>query len=55
MPAALGSALERVDGLATVVLDSSPARAGDVLVVISLSGRNALPVEMARDTPAPAA
>ncbi|MFE2035574.1 SIS domain-containing protein [Streptomyces scopuliridis] len=47
MPATLGSALERVDGLAGAVLDSSPARAGDLLVIISLSGRNALPVEMA--------
>ncbi|MEV0575581.1 SIS domain-containing protein [Streptomyces sp. NPDC050392] len=47
MPATLGSALERVDGLAGAVLDSSPATAGDVLVVVSLSGRNALPVEMA--------
>ncbi|MGW0364255.1 SIS domain-containing protein [Streptomyces sp. NPDC002990] len=47
MPATLGSALERVDGLAAAVLDSSPAAEGDVLVVISLSGRNALPVEMA--------
>ncbi|MEU1665855.1 SIS domain-containing protein [Streptomyces sparsogenes] len=47
VPATLGSALERVDGLAGAVLDNSPARAGDVLFVISLSGRNALPVEMA--------
>ncbi|MFI6639474.1 SIS domain-containing protein [Streptomyces sp. NPDC050504] len=47
MPATLGSALERVDGLAGAVLDSSPVKAGDVLVIISLSGRNALPVEMA--------
>ncbi|CAL9465355.1 hypothetical protein SUDANB120_02726 [Streptomyces sp. enrichment culture] len=47
MPATLGSALERVGGLAGAVLDSSPATAGDVLFVISLSGRNALPVEMA--------
>ncbi|KNB51540.1 SIS domain-containing protein [Streptomyces caatingaensis] len=46
-PATLGSALERVDGLAGAVLDTSPARAGDVLIVISLSGRNSLPVEMA--------
>lgn len=49
MPATLGSALERVDGLASAVLDSSPARAGDLLVIISLSGRNALPVEMAQN------
>ncbi|GCB48307.1 SIS domain-containing protein [Streptomyces sp. NL15-2K] len=47
MPATLGSALERVDGLASAVLDSSPVRTGDTLVIISLSGRNALPVEMA--------
>ncbi|MEW2490734.1 SIS domain-containing protein [Streptomyces sp. NPDC048411] len=47
MPATLGSALERVEGLAGAVLDSSPANAGDLLVIISLSGRNALPVEMA--------
>ncbi|MET8632393.1 SIS domain-containing protein [Streptomyces sp. NPDC004096] len=47
MPATLGSALERVDGLAGAVLDSSPLRSGDLLVIISLSGRNALPVEMA--------
>jgi uncharacterized phosphosugar-binding protein len=47
MPAPLGSALERVEGLAGAVLSTSPLREGDVLVVISLSGRNALPVEMA--------
>ncbi len=47
MPAPLGSALERVDGLASAVLDSSPLRVGDALLIISLSGRNALPVEMA--------
>lgn len=47
-PATLGSALERVSELAATVLDASPARAGDTLTVISLSGRNALPVEMAQ-------
>ncbi|MEV7087571.1 SIS domain-containing protein [Streptomyces sp. NPDC093085] len=47
MPAPLGSALERVEGLAGTVLDASPAGPGDLLVIISLSGRNALPVEMA--------
>ncbi|MCS0600363.1 SIS domain-containing protein [Streptomyces sp. LP11] len=46
-PATLGSALERVDGLAGAVLDTAPIRSGDALVIISLSGRNALPVEMA--------
>lgn len=48
VPATLGSALERVEGLATAVLDTSPARGGDVLFVISLSGRNTLPIELAR-------
>lgn len=48
VPATLGSALERVEGLARVVLDTSPARAGDLLIIISLSGRNTLPVEMAQ-------
>ncbi|MEU2430624.1 SIS domain-containing protein [Streptomyces sp. NPDC007861] len=47
MPATLGSALERVDGLASAVLDTSPVRSGDLLIIVSLSGRNALPVEMA--------
>ncbi|MFJ7149513.1 SIS domain-containing protein [Streptomyces sp. NPDC100445] len=47
IPATLGSALERVDGLAGAVLATSPVRAGDALLIISLSGRNALPVEMA--------
>jgi uncharacterized phosphosugar-binding protein len=47
VPATLGSALERVEGLAGAVLDTSPARSGDLLVIISLSGRNQLPVEMA--------
>ena len=46
-PATLGSALERVGGLADVVLETSPLRAGDALIVISLSGRNTLPVELA--------
>ncbi|MEU6340133.1 SIS domain-containing protein [Streptomyces sp. NPDC046977] len=49
VPATLGSALEQVGGLAGVVLGTSPLRAGDVLVIVSLSGRNPLPVEMARD------
>lgn len=49
VPATLGSALERVEGLADAVLETSPARDGDLLFVISLSGRNTLPVEMAQN------
>ncbi|MDH6577618.1 SIS domain-containing protein [Kitasatospora sp. MAP5-34] len=48
LPAPLGSALERVSGLATATLDLTPARAGDLLVVISLSGRQMMPVELAQ-------
>jgi len=47
MPATLGSALEGVEGLATAVLETGPLRTGDLLFIISLSGRNTLPVEMA--------
>ncbi|MGA5701176.1 sugar isomerase domain-containing protein [Peterkaempfera bronchialis] len=47
MPAPLSSALERVSGLATATLDASPAVSGDLLFVISLSGRNMMPVELA--------
>ncbi|MEZ0093926.1 sugar isomerase domain-containing protein [Streptacidiphilus sp. EB129] len=47
VPAHLGSSLERVSGLATATLDASPARSGDLLFVISLSGRQTMPVELA--------
>jgi uncharacterized phosphosugar-binding protein len=38
--------LERLPGLAHVYLVNSPVEAGDVLVVVSNSGRNAVPIEM---------
>jgi uncharacterized phosphosugar-binding protein len=47
IPVHLSSALERVTGLAGTVLDASPARSGDLLFVISLSGRQVMPVELA--------
>jgi uncharacterized phosphosugar-binding protein len=40
--------LERLSGLAEVILNHEPVRRGDVLVVASNSGRNAAPVEMAQ-------
>ncbi|WP_026414342.1 SIS domain-containing protein [Actinomadura oligospora] len=46
-PATLGTALERLPGLASALLDNGPVREGDVLIVVSVSGRNALPVEIA--------
>lgn len=47
-PPSKTSAMERLSGLAEVILDASPAKAGDVLLVVSTSGRNRVPVEMVR-------
>ncbi len=47
-PATLSTAVERLPGLATAVLDNTPVQSGDVLILVSLTGRNAVPVEMAR-------
>lgn len=47
-PATLGSAMEKLSGFAQAILDSSPIEAGDVLIVVSVSGRNAVPIEMAQ-------
>lgn len=47
-PTTLGSDIERIPGYAKAILDNSPAHEGDVLVVVSVSGRNAVPIEMAQ-------
>ncbi|MFF7247941.1 sugar isomerase domain-containing protein [Embleya sp. NPDC008237] len=47
-PITVSTAVEKLAELAGPVLDGAGLRKGDVLVVISLSGRNGLPVEMAR-------
>jgi len=39
--------IERLEGYGTVILDTSPIQPGDVLILHSVSGRNAVPVEMA--------
>jgi len=46
-PVTLGSAMEQIPGYAQAILDNSPVRPGDVLIVVSVSGRNAVPIEMA--------
>jgi uncharacterized phosphosugar-binding protein len=47
-PATLTSAMERMEGYAEVLLDNNPIETGDVLILVSVSGRNAVPVEMAK-------
>ncbi len=46
-PATLSSDIEKLPGYAKTLLDNSPIRAGDVLILVSVSGRNAVPIEMA--------
>jgi uncharacterized phosphosugar-binding protein len=46
-PPAISGQLERVPGIARVLLDAFDVRRGETLVVISNSGINAVPVEMA--------
>jgi uncharacterized phosphosugar-binding protein len=46
--APLSTAMERLPGLAEAILDDQPVRAGDVLLIASNSGSNAVVTEMAR-------
>ena len=47
-PSTMTSAMEKMSGYAKVILDNQPIQAGDVLIIISVSGRNAVPIEMAQ-------
>ena len=51
-PAPVSSAIERLSGYADILLDNAPIQAGDVLILVSVSGRNAVPVEMAKSAQA---
>jgi uncharacterized phosphosugar-binding protein len=47
-PATMTSDIERLSGYAKVILDNTPIQEGDVLILVSVSGRNAVPIEMAQ-------
>lgn len=47
-PATMTSDIERLSGYAKVILDNMPIQEGDVLILVSVSGRNAVPIEMAQ-------
>lgn len=48
-PATMSSEIERLEGYARLLLDNNPIRSGDVLILVSVSGRNAVPIEMAQE------
>lgn len=46
-PLPMCSDIERIEGLGRVTAENSPISEGDVLIVASVSGRNAVPIEVA--------
>lgn len=46
-PPTFTSQLERLEGYGNLILDRVPISEGDVLIIISISGRNAVPLDMA--------
>jgi uncharacterized phosphosugar-binding protein len=44
----MSSEIERLSGYARILLDNSPIQENDVLILVSVSGRNAVPIEMAQ-------
>jgi len=47
-PTTMTSGIENLNGYAKVILDNQPIQKGDILIIISVSGRNAVPIEMAK-------
>ncbi len=47
-PATLSSEIEKLSGFAQALYDTYPLKSGDVLILVSVSGRNAVPIEMAQ-------
>jgi uncharacterized phosphosugar-binding protein len=46
-PATMTSEMERMPGYGKIILNGEPAKAGDVIIIHSVSGRNAVTVDMA--------
>jgi len=46
-PPTLTSKMEQLEGYAKIALGTAPIKAGDVVIIVSVSGRNAVPVEAA--------
>lgn len=46
-PPTFSSKMERLEGYGRLLLDRLPTQAGDVLILVSISGRNPVPVDMA--------
>ena len=51
-PPTLSTSIERVPGYAKAILDNQPVRSGDVLILVSVAGRNSMPIEMAMEAKA---
>lgn len=47
-PATLSSEIEKLAGYAKALIDNTPLQKGDVLILVSVSSRNAVPIEMAK-------
>jgi uncharacterized phosphosugar-binding protein len=47
VPPTFTSKMERLEGYGRLLLDRVPTRMGDVLILVSISGRNPVPIDMA--------
>ncbi|MBO4229207.1 MAG: SIS domain-containing protein [Clostridia bacterium] len=47
-PATMTSEMERMPGYGTIIFNNLPAKAGDVIIIHSVSGRNSVTVDMAQ-------
>lgn len=47
-PITMSSKMERMDGYGRIIFDGLPAKKGDVIIIHSVSGRNAVTIDMAQ-------